>query len=62
MESSDLERRKMGEQILNQELTYSSHLGLPAIIIKLNRPNNVNLARAICTKLVSRSNSIRQVS
>lgn len=60
-ESSDLERRKMSEHILNQELAYSIHLALPAILIKLNRPNNINLARVISTKLTSKSNCVRQV-
>lgn len=61
LESSDLERRRMSEHILNQELTYSTHLGLPAILIKLNRPDNINLARVMSAKLVSKSNCIRQV-
>lgn len=61
MESDDLERRKTSENILNQELVYSIHLALPAVLIQLNRPDNVNLARFISTKLVSRSNCVRQV-
>lgn len=53
VDSSDLTVRKQSEELLNQELAYASHLGLPAIMLTLRGPNNTNLARIIHNKMQS---------
>ena len=53
VDSNDLTVRKQSEELLNQELAYASHLGLPAIMLTLRGPHNTNLARIIHNKMQS---------
>lgn len=39
--------RSQSEMVLNQELMFVSHLGIQTALIKINKANNVNLARII---------------
>ncbi|XP_025829621.1 protein arginine N-methyltransferase 5 [Agrilus planipennis] len=43
--------RNYSKAILNQELGFASHLGLPAVIIRLHQRNNTNLAGILMEKL-----------
>uniref|UniRef100_A0A1B6CEQ6 Protein arginine N-methyltransferase n=1 Tax=Clastoptera arizonana TaxID=38151 RepID=A0A1B6CEQ6_9HEMI len=52
-DSEDTDRRKLSEMMLLQELAYSSHLGLSAIMITLTHHKNDNLARIINGKLIN---------
>ena len=47
LESTNSSVRKSAEQALQTELNFASHLGLPAIMLSLNGPENVNLSRMI---------------
>lgn len=47
------EVRKSSKIILEQELGFSSHLGIPAILVYLTKPKNLQLARIINDKLIS---------
>ncbi|XP_054276086.1 protein arginine N-methyltransferase 5-like [Macrosteles quadrilineatus] len=46
------DRRKLSELILDQELTYASHLAVAMAHITLSKPNNTNLARIINAKML----------
>ncbi|XP_018650354.1 putative shk1 kinase-binding protein [Schistosoma mansoni] len=39
--------RQSGAQLLMKELSWAAHLGLPAVVIRVNRPTNPNLARLL---------------
>ncbi|XP_067002260.2 protein arginine N-methyltransferase 5 [Anabrus simplex] len=51
VDSQDPAQRRHAEEVLTQELTYASHLSLPAILIALRNSNHVNLARIIHNKI-----------
>jgi len=42
--------------MLNQELGFASHLGLPAVMLKLVKGKNINLASILYNKLISGAN------
>lgn len=44
--------RDQSKALLQQELNFASHLGVPAILINLHKPTNTQLARIINEKLV----------
>ncbi|XP_066254290.1 protein arginine N-methyltransferase 5 [Euwallacea similis] len=47
------EIKQISKEILEKELGFASHLGLPAILIDLIKPKNIQLARIINDKLIS---------
>ncbi|PSN42874.1 Protein arginine N-methyltransferase 5 [Blattella germanica] len=51
VDSADPIVRKLSEEALNQELSYASHLGLPAIMFTLRNGNETNLARILHNKM-----------
>lgn len=53
VDSSDLTFRRQSEAALAQEMTYASHLNLCAIAVQLTSGNQVNLARALFSKIMS---------
>ena len=57
LESCHAKIRKNAENCLQTELNFASHLGLPAIMIELNGPNNVNLSRIMYTFMLKTHNS-----
>ncbi|CAG9761607.1 unnamed protein product [Ceutorhynchus assimilis] len=52
VDSEDIEIQKSSRATLEQELGFASHLGLPAILIYLTKPKNIQLARIINERLV----------
>lgn len=53
VDNEDAVVSKTSKQKLEQELGFASHLGVPAILIHLTKPKNVQLSRVINDKLVS---------
>lgn len=45
--------RKSSVAIFNQEMGFAIHLGLPAIMLSLTHPNNVNLGRLLNDRLIA---------
>lgn len=43
--------RKQSEALFVQELEFASHLSLPAVLLRLNSGNNMNLARILYSKI-----------
>ena len=56
LESNCQSIRRIAEERLKRELNFSIHLGLAAIMIPLNKPNNLNLSRIIYTYLMRGGN------
>ena len=56
LESSCQSVRRIAEERLKRELNFTVHLGLAAILIPLNKPNNSNLSRIIYTYLMKGGN------
>ena len=44
--------RQESEKVLEQELSFAAHLGLPAVMVDL-RKNNTNLARSLHNKVLA---------
>jgi hypothetical protein len=51
------EIRKQSEAVLLQELMFTMHLGLPAVMFKLHGTNHANLARIIHDKALLHNSS-----
>ena len=56
LESTCQSVRRIAEERLKRELNFSVHLGLAAILLPLNKPNNSNLSRIIYTYLMKGGN------
>ena len=56
LESSCQSVRRIAEERLKRELNFTVHLGLAAILLPLNKPNNSNLSRIIYTYLMKGGN------
>lgn len=54
VDHEDKAMRQQSEMILDQELSFAGHLGLPAVMMSLKK-NNVNLARTLHNKVVPSS-------
>ena len=48
--------RRNSEEALQKELNFAAHLGLPAVMVSLNAPNNVNLSRMIYSHMLKYAN------
>ncbi|XP_073973085.1 protein arginine N-methyltransferase 5 [Rhodnius prolixus] len=51
LDSCDEKIRSHSEEVLNQEIMFATHLGLPAALIRLHGPEQTNLARFVCGKV-----------
>ena len=51
VDHEDKIQRQMSEKVLEQELSFAGHLGLPAVMLRL-RKNNTNLARILHSKVL----------
>jgi protein arginine N-methyltransferase 5 len=56
LDSSVMSVRRDAEEALQKELNFAAHLGLPAVVVNLNGPNNANLSRMIYSYLLKNSN------
>lgn len=56
VDSEDVTFRRMSEELINQELVYASHLGLPAIMFTLRGRSTSNLARIIHNRMLAGCN------
>lgn len=56
LDSSVMSVRRDAEEALQKELNFAAHLGLPAVMVNLNGPNNANLSRMIYSYLLKNSN------
>ncbi|XP_050312352.1 protein arginine N-methyltransferase 5 [Anthonomus grandis grandis] len=53
LDSEDEAVRLRDKEVMMKELGFASHLGVPAVLLYLNKPKNLQLARVVNDKLVS---------
>jgi len=56
LDSTVMSVRRTAEESLQKELNFAAHLGLPAVMVSLNAPNNVNLSRMIYSHMLKYAN------